>query len=170
MSTQVPATEPLPRLNVALWQYQPSPGQLIPLLQKAQDTYGYVSKTAISYISGVTHIPESDIYGVITFYKQFRLRPIGKYMIRVCDGTACHVNDSRTLIEVLEDELHLEGNDTTEDGLFTVDKVACIGCCSLAPVIMINDETYGRLTAKKLRSILKRYRKQAKQAQQQAKE
>ena len=151
-----------PKLNYDLWQYRDEPGQLIPLLQSAQETYGYISETAIKYISGVTEIPESEIYGVITFYKQFRLRPLGKFLIRVCDGTACHVNKSKILIEIIEDELQLEGEDTTADGLFTLSPVACLGCCSLAPVMMVNDQTYGRLTPQKLRKILKKYQKEGK--------
>lgn len=153
-------TQSFPKLNTQLWRYRHEPGQLIPLLQSAQETYGYVSETAIRYISGVTGIPESEIYGVITFYKQFRLRPLGKYLVRLCDGTACHVNNSKTLKEIIEDELQLEGVDTTEDGLFTLQFVACLGCCSLAPVVMINDQTYGRLTPQKLRQILKKYKKE----------
>jgi len=147
------------RLNLDLWRYRGQPGQLIPLLQSAQDSYGYISETAIKYISGVTAIPESEIYGVVTFYKQFRLRPLGQYLIRLCDGTACHVNDARTLRQIIEDELHLESGDTTEDGKFTLQPVACLGCCSLAPVIMVNDETYGRLTPQSLRRILRQYQK-----------
>ena len=150
------------KLNTELWRYQDEPGRLIPLLQSAQETYGYISETAIKYISGVTRIPESEIYGVITFYKQFRLRPLGKYFVRLCDGTACHVNNAKILKEIVEDELQLEGNDTTEDGLFTLELVACLGCCSLAPVIMINDQTYGRLTPQKLRKTLRKYQKQEK--------
>jgi NADH-quinone oxidoreductase subunit E len=151
----------VPKLNYDLWRYRGEPGQLIPLLQTAQDSYGYISETAITYISGVTGIPESEIYGVITFYKQFRLRPLGRFLIRICDGTACHVNDARMLAEVLQDELRLESGDTTADGLFTVQPVACLGCCSLAPVMMVNDETYGRLTPQAVRRIVKRYRKDA---------
>jgi NADH-quinone oxidoreductase subunit E len=149
----------VPQLNYDLWRYRGEPGQLIPLLQTAQDSYGYISETAIRYISGVTGIPESEIYGVITFYKQFRLRPLGRYLVRICDGTACHVNDAKMLTEILEDELNLESGDTTEDGLFTVQPVACLGCCSLAPVMMVNEETYGRLTPQAVRRIIKRYRK-----------
>ena len=146
-------------LKTEFWQYNDTPGQLIPLLQKAQETEGYISDMAQKYISGITGIPESTVYGVITFYRQFRLRPLGEFLIRLCDGTACHVNDSRLLKEIIEDELNLEGNDTTADGLFTLELVACLGCCSLAPVIMINDNTYGRLTPKTLRKTLKKYRR-----------
>jgi NADH-quinone oxidoreductase subunit E len=151
-----------PKLNTELWRYQDEPGRLIPLLQSGQETYGYISETTIKYISGVTRIPESEIYSVITFYKQFRLRPLGKHLIRLCDGTACHVNNAKVLKEIVEDELQLEGNDTTEDGLFTLEMVACLGCCSLAPVIMIDDQTYGRLTPQKLRKTLRKYQKQEK--------
>ena len=151
-----------PRLNYELWRYNGEPGQLIPLLQSAQETYGYISPTAIKYISGVTGISESEVYGVITFYQQFRLRPRGRYLIRLCDGTACHVSDSKTLMEVIIDELNLDGGDTTADGLFTLEPVSCLGCCSLAPAVMINDNTYGRLTAQKLRKILRKYRREAK--------
>ena len=149
----------LSRLNSDFWQYDDSPGQLIPLLQKAQESDGYISDMAMKYISGITGIPESTVYGVITFYRQFRLRPLGEFVIRLCDGTACHVNDSSLLREIIEDELHLEGSDTTADGLFTLELVACLGCCSLAPVIMINDKTYGRLTPQSLRKTLKQYRR-----------
>ncbi len=152
-----------PYLNVALWTYRDEPGQLISLLQAAQEDYGFVSKNAIRHIAGVTRIPESKIYGVVTFYAQFRLKPVGKYLIRVCDGTACHVNNSKNLLEIVKDELHLEDDDTTDDGLFTLQPVACLGCCSLAPVIMVNDNTYGRLTAQKLRKVLKKYKRAAVQ-------
>jgi NADH-quinone oxidoreductase subunit E len=166
------SAEPMvfPRLNRELWRYRGEPGQLIPLLQAAQDSYGYISETAIKYISGVTSETESEVYGVITFYKQFRLRPQGKYLIRLCDGTACHVNNARMRRMVIEDNLHLESGDTTEDGLFTLDPVACIGCCSLAPVIMVNDQTHGRLTPKKLRTILRNYRREGLVALQGGKE
>ncbi|MCP4754175.1 MAG: NADH-quinone oxidoreductase subunit NuoE [Proteobacteria bacterium] len=152
------------KLNSELWKYTGRPGQLIPLLQSAQESYGYISDISMKYISGITAIPESTIYGVITFYKQFRLRPLGKYVIRLCDGTACHVNDSKVLRTIIEDELDLEGGDTTLDGLFTLEPVACLGCCSLAPVIMVNDITYGRLTPRALRKIVKKYKKMGRKS------
>jgi len=150
-----------PKLSHDLWRYSGEPGQLIPLLQSAQDAYSYIPETAISHISRVTGISESDIYGVITFYKQFRLRPMGKHLIRICTGTACHVNGAGLLRDVLEDELQLESGDTTEDGLFTLQPVACLGCCSLAPVMMIGEETYGRLTLQSIRRILRKFRQTA---------
>jgi NADH-quinone oxidoreductase subunit E len=142
-----------------LWRYDGAPGELIPLLQSAQDHFGYIPRRAIKYISEVTNIPESTVFGVITFYSQFRLQPMGKYVIRVCAGTACHVSGSRMLISVAQDELGIEVDDTTKDGLFTLSTVACLGCCSLAPVIMINQETHGRLTAASLRKVLRGYRR-----------
>ena len=144
--------------KVELWKYQGEMGALIPLLQSAQETYGYIPETAIDHISEVVGIPAADIYGVITFYSQFRLKPMGKNIIKICDGTACHVNASTGILRTVEDELKLEGDETTEDGLFTLQKVACLGCCSLSPVIMINDETHGKLTPKKVTQLLKEYR------------
>ncbi len=144
--------------KVDLWNYEGEKGALIPLLQAAQDTYGYIPVSAIDQISEIVGIPSAEIYGVITFYSQFRLKPLGKYLIKICDGTACHVNGSERIAGTIEDELQISGNDTTEDGLFTLQKVACLGCCSLSPVIMVNDETYGRLTPKKVQQLLKEYR------------
>lgn len=145
----------LPGFNVALWKYQGEEGALIPLLQSAQDTYGYIPESAINYISEIVKIPAAEIYGVITFYSQFRLKPMGKYVIKICDGTACHVNGSKAIGRAITDELGIGYEETTDDGLFTFQSVACLGCCSLAPVVMINNETYGRLTPKKIQRILK---------------
>jgi len=147
-----------------LWRYDGAPGELIPLLQSAQDYFGYIPRRAIAHISAVTGTPESDIYGVITFYSQFRLLPMGKYVVRACAGTACHVSGSRMIIETLEDELGVEVGDTTTDGLFTLNTVACIGCCSLAPVIMVNDDTHGRLTPALVRKIIRDYRRRDRES------
>jgi NADH:ubiquinone oxidoreductase subunit E len=144
-----------------LWRYDGAPGELIPLLQSAQEHFGYIPRRAIKYISAVTGIPEANIYGVITFYSQFRLQPMGRYVIRLCDGTACHVSGSRLLIDAVQDELSVEIGETSADGLFTLTTVACLGCCSLAPVMMVNDETHGRLTAASVRRILRDYRRKA---------
>jgi len=152
--------------NYRLWRYDGQPGELIPLLQSAQDHFGYIPRHAIAYISEVTGIPESDVYGVITFYGQFRLRPMGKLIIRACMGTACHVSNSQVIIESIEDELGIEVGGTTEDGLFTLSTVACIGCCSLAPVIMVSDETYGRLTPASVRKVLRGIRRRENTAMQ----
>jgi len=136
--------------------------QVIPLLQVVQEKTGYVPEDAIAEIGEITGAAPSDIFSVITFYKQYRLRPPGKYTIKLCDGTACHVMGSTTLLNVVVDELKLETGDTTKDGLFTISPVACLGCCSLAPVIMIGEETYGGLTPQKVRKILKEYQRRGK--------
>ena len=145
--------------NYRLWRYDGAPGELIPLLQSAQDHFGYIPRRAIQHIAGVTGIPESTVFGVITFYNQFRLQPMGRNVIRTCVGTACHVSNSRMLIDAIQDELGIEVGGTTKDGLFTLFTVACLGCCSLAPVMMVNDETHGRLTTAAVRRILRGIRR-----------
>ena len=130
-------------------------GSLITILQKTQDIYGYLPKDAIIYISERTGIAESEIMGVATFYTQFRLTPVGKYLIMLCQGTACHVNSSELILQTIKDELGIEDGETTEDGLFSLKCVACLGCCSLSPVMMINESTYGSLTPEKTKKILK---------------
>lgn len=147
----------LPAFNLDLWKYGGERGSLIPLLQAAQRDYSYIPETAIHYISDIVGIPPAQIYGVITFYTQFRLKPLGKYLLRICNGTACHVNGSKLMGQVIGDELGVEVGQTTENSLFTVQSVACLGCCSLAPVMMINEDTHGRLDPKKIRKILKSY-------------
>lgn len=133
-------------------------GSLITILQKTQDIYGYLPKDAIIYISERTGIAESKIMGVATFYTQFRLTPVGKYLIMLCQGTACHVNSSELILQTIKDELGIEDGETTEDGLFSLKCVACLGCCSLSPVMMINESTYGSLTPEKTKKILKELR------------
>ncbi|NCC51930.1 MAG: NADH-quinone oxidoreductase subunit NuoE [Spartobacteria bacterium] len=152
------------KFTYRLWRYDGAPGELIPLLQSAQDHFGYIPRRAMRYIADATGIPESEVYGVITFYNQFRLQPIGRHVIRVCVGTACHVAGSKVILEAVEDELGIEVGDTTADGLFTLFTVACIGCCSLAPVIMINDDTHGKLTPASVRKILRGIRRNEKAA------
>jgi NADH:ubiquinone oxidoreductase subunit E len=133
-------------------------GSLITILQKTQDIYGYLPKDAIIYISERTGIAESEIMGVATFYTQFRLAPVGKYLIMLCQGTACHVNSSELILQTIKDELGIEDGETTDDGLFSLKCVACLGCCSLSPVMMINESTYGSLTPEKTKKILKELR------------
>lgn len=148
-----------------LWRYDGEPGELIPLLQSAQEHFGYIPRRAIKYISSVTNVPESNIFGVITFYSQFRLQPMGKYVIRVCKGTACHVSGASMIVDAIQDELGIEVGDTTEDSLFTLNTVACLGCCSLAPAVMIDDDTHGRLTPASVRKLLRGIRRKERKAQ-----
>ena len=144
-----------------LWRHHGEPGMIIPLLQAAQDSYGYVPPSAIEQISVVTGIPTAEIYGVITFYKQFRLKPLGRHLIRLCKGTACHVVGAEMIGQTMADELHIPPDETTDDGLFTFTVVACLGCCSLAPVVMIDEQTYGRMTPQKVRKLVRQYRREA---------
>ncbi len=137
-------------------------GSLITILQKTQDIYGYLPKEAIELISEKTGIASSEIMGVGTFYTQFRFEPVGKYLIMLCQGTACHVNSSELILQTIKDELKIDDGGTTEDGLFSLKCVACLGCCSLSPVMMINDDTYGSLTPDKTKKILKELREAAK--------
>jgi NADH-quinone oxidoreductase subunit E len=132
-------------------------GALIPLLQSAQDSYGYIPEKIIYYISELVNIPAAEIYGVITFYSQFRLKPIGKNLIRICEGTACHVNGAKSVLSTLQDELGISIGETTDDFNFSLVSVACLGCCSLAPVMMINDETFGNLNTDKIKKAIKKF-------------
>lgn len=151
----------MPAFARMLWRHGGEPGMLIPLLQAAQDSYGYVPPLAMEQIVEATGIPASEVYGVITFYKQFRLKPPGKHILRICKGTACHVQGAEMIAQTVEEELKIVRDETSGDGLFTFLEVACLGCCSLAPVVMIDEQAYGSLTPQKLRTILRRYRRQA---------
>lgn len=148
-------------IDGVLSEYASAPGSLITVLQKTQDIYGYLPKEAIEKISAQMNIPTSEIMGVGTFYTQFRFQPVGKYLIMLCQGTACHVNSSELILETIKDELHIDDGETTEDGLFSLKCVACLGCCSLSPVMMINDNTYGSLTPDKTKQILRELREAA---------
>ena len=155
-------------LAPVLEKYGKVPGSLITILQNAQDIYGYLSIDAINYISECTGIRPAKIYGVATFYTQFRLQPIGKHLIMLCKGTACHVNGADSIEEAITEELGIHDGETTGDGPFTLNNVACLGCCSLAPVMMIRtadgDETYGNLTKDKVKAVLRDIR--AKEGEQ----
>lgn len=139
--------------------YSGKEAELIPLLQKLQGAYGYLPEDIIARLSDRTGIYVSKIMGVATFYSQFRLQPVGEHVIRVCFGTACHVNGAENVADALCQELGVELGGTTEDGKFTVESVACLGCCSLSPVMMIDNETHGRLTPDKVRTIMREFRK-----------
>ncbi len=145
-------------LAPTLEKYAAVPGSLITILQQAQEIYGYLSEEAILYISERTGILPAKIYGVATFYAQFRLQPVGKYLIMMCKGTACHVNGADRVEEAVEEYLGIRDGETTEDGIFTLNTVACLGCCSLAPVMMLKssdgEETYGNLTKDSVVKIL----------------
>ena len=146
-----------PKLDEILKKYQGVEGALIPVLQDTQNTYGYLPKEVIYHIAEQLEIPVSQIYGVVTFYSQFHLTARGKHVIRVCLGTACHVRGAKAILQSIENQLAIKAGSTTPDLLFTLETVACIGACGLAPVLMINEDTYGRLTPEKTHKILSKY-------------
>lgn len=146
------------RLEAILPAYQGKKGGLIPLLQEAQALEGYLSRPVLDYISEKMNVPAAEIYGVVTFYSMFRLEPQGKHIVRVCKGTACHVSDADGIKDALIENLKLEnGALTTSDMQFTLVEVACLGCCSLAPVIMVDDQTFGKLTPEAIPGILDKF-------------
>lgn len=145
------------KLDEILKKYQGAKGALIPVLQEVQNAYGYLSKEVIEKIAEKMEIPVSQIFGVVTFYSQFHLNPRGRNIIRVCQGTACHVRGAKAVLTALEDQLQIKAGGTTTDLAFTLETVACIGACGLAPVLMINDDTHGRLTPDIIPEILAKY-------------
>lgn len=138
-------------------EYKGRKGATIPVLQKVQEHYGYLSSEMIDRIGENLNISSHTLYGVLTFYAQFYTTPRGKYVIRVCRGTACHVKGSGRISEVVKEEFGISNGETTSDIKFTLEEVSCIGACGMAPVIMINDKTYGNLTPEQARTIFKEY-------------
>lgn len=147
----------LRRLRPILNKHGAERGAIIPMLQEAQERYGYLPEAVIERIAEAGGMSPSQVYGIVTFYTQFRLKPVGQYVIRVCHGTACHVNGAEHITETIANQLGIDVGDTTDDGKFTLQSVVCLGCCSLAPVMMINDQTYGRLTPDKIYALLGKY-------------
>lgn len=131
---------------------------LIPLLQEVQDADGHISRKRVGEIAETLRLPASKIYGVATFYNQFRFKALGKHHIQVCRGTACHVKGSAALLEALESELGIKAGDTAKDGVFSLEVVACIGACGLAPVISVDGEFHAKITPDDVPGILNSYR------------
>lgn len=142
-------------LDSLIEKYKDKKGNLIPLLQGTQDIFGYIPHEAFEKISSEVGIELSDMYGVVTFYAQFRLNPVGKHIIKVCHGTACHVQNANAITDAIKESLKINDGETTEDGMFTLESVACLGCCSLAPVMMIDNDTSGKLTGGQAVKIIK---------------
>jgi NADH-quinone oxidoreductase subunit E len=140
-------------------KYKGIEGSLIHILQDIQSHYKFLPKDALLQVSGILHIPYSQIYAVATFYKIFSLKPKGKYLLRVCMGTACHVKGAPLLLESIERELKIKSGDTTPDSKFTLETVNCVGACSLAPIIRIDEDTHGRLKQASVPKILEEYSK-----------
>jgi NADH-quinone oxidoreductase subunit E len=132
---------------------------LIPVLQATQDAYGYLPKEALARISDRLRVPLSEVFGVATFYKQFHLQPRGERIVRICHGTACHVRGADEVTRTLEDSLGVKVGETAADLSFTVESVACVGCCGLAPVVLVDDQTYGGLDAQSARRLASRFRR-----------
>ena len=146
-------------LEPLITKYGKQKGSLINILQGMQEIYGYLPRKAMEYLAERTDNKKAVIYGVATFYTQFRLNPIGKNLILQCQGTACHVNGSKEVSKAICEYLGIKPGETTSDMLFTLEDVACLGCCSLAPVIMINGEAYGNLTPKSAVKVLEKYKR-----------
>ena len=142
-------------LNPLIEKYKGKRGNLIPLLQGAQSIFGYLPREVFIRLSEACGIKLSDMYGVVTFYAQFRLNPVGKYILKVCHGTACHVQNANVISDAIREALNIKDGETTADRFYTLESVACLGCCSLAPVMMIGDDTFGKLTGSNAVKIIK---------------
>ena len=146
------------QLDEVIEQWKEVPGGLLPIMQNAQRILGCLDEEVQTYISKAMHVPVSDIYGIATFYSLFTLQPKGKYTIGLCLGTACYVRGSQLVLEELEKQLNIDVGHTTPDGMFTLDATRCIGCCGLAPAMMIGNEVYGRLKPADIPGIVEKYR------------
>lgn len=142
------------QLDELLSQYSRDSSNLIPILQAAQDRFGYLPGEAALQIARYLRLPESTVYGVATFYAQFKLTPSGRHIVKVCRGTACHVRGAPRVLEETEKRLGIKPGETTKDREYTLETVACIGACALAPTVVIDEETHGKMTAKKIEEIL----------------
>ena len=143
------------RVKEIVRPYAGKPSELIQALHRVQSALGYVPKEAQEVVAEIVGVPPSQVRGVLTFYHFFRIRPSGRHTIRVCLGTACHVRGGERVLSALEEELKVKVGETTADGKFTLEVARCLGCCGLAPVMMIDDEVYGKLDPKKARQIVR---------------
>ncbi len=147
------------RLTEILGKYEADQSAIIAVLQDIQAEFGYLPKDAILTVSKEMNIPLSRVLSLATFFNAFSMEPKGRHPINVCVGTACHVRGAQLILEKLERELSISSGDTTQDGDFSLDEVRCVGCCGLAPVIMVGDEFHGKLTQTKIPGVLKKYQK-----------
>ena len=148
-----------PELKAFIEEWKEKPGNLIMVLHQVQQTYGYIPREVAIEVSELLSVPLAKIYGVVTFYNFFKLQKAGKYIIQVCLGTACYLRGGDDLMKTLERELGIGVNGTTPDGLFSVEAVRCLGCCGLAPVVVVNGEVHGKLETKDIPGIIEKYRK-----------
>lgn len=142
------------KLNKIYSRYQGKKDDLIPILQDAQEEFGYLSQDVMREVGKFLKIPESNVYGVATFYALFKLKPSGKHIIRVCRGTACHVRGGARILREIEHRLGIKPGETTKDMEYTLETVSCIGACALAPNITVGKELYGQLTTKKIAEVI----------------
>jgi len=147
----------LNRLDEILQKHKGEEGALIPILQEAQEIYGYLSEEVLNYLGNRLHISTSRIFGVITFYAQFHTTPRGRHTVRVCRGTACHVRGGKNVLKAVQQNLGIGENETTPDFNFTFETVACLGACALSPVLLVDKNYYGKLTPAKVEQVLKQY-------------
>ena len=147
-----------PEIRAFIEEWKTKPGNLIMVLHKVQQTYGYIPRDVAIETSKLLDVPLAKIYGVVTFYNFFKLQKAGKYIIQVCLGTACYLRGGDDVIKEFEQQLGIGVNGTTEDGLFSVEAVRCIGCCGLAPAAVVNGEVHGKLTTADVAGIIAKYR------------
>lgn len=141
------------RLKTVLSSYRGKKDELIPILQKTQEEFGHLAEEVMQEIARFTRVPESRVYAVASFYSQFRFTPLGKYKVMVCRGTACHVGGVPKILEEVKRHLGIEEGETTADLEYSLETVACIGCCALAPCVMINDKVQAKMTPKKVAKL-----------------
>ena len=153
------------KIDLILQEYKGAKrDSLIPMLQDIQEVEGFLSENSIVKVGNILHLPTSKIYGVATFYNQFRFQPNGKYHVQVCRGTACHVLGSSTVLKEIEKKLKIKAGQTTRDGLFSIEVVACIGACGLAPVISVNGQFFAKVTTDSLTEIIESFRNKEKES------
>lgn len=145
-------------VDTILQEYPREPASLIAVLQDLQENQHYLPEAALERVAAELQVPRNQVFHVATFYKAFSLTPRGKHLISICRGTACHVKGASRIADMIKTELHIDEGETTGDNLFTVQSVRCLGCCSLAPAMMIDRDVYGGVTPAKLRRIIKQYR------------
>lgn len=151
------------QLTETLSSYTKERKNLIPLLQEVQAKLGYLPKEVMQEIANFLRVPEVEVYGTATFYNQFRFLPLGKHHVRVCMGTACHLAGGKLILEALERELGIKVGETSEDGEFSLERVACVGCCMLAPVMEAGDNIHPRMTPFKVEETLIPYKQESQQ-------
>jgi len=144
--------------NEILKKYPKEKRFTLAILQDVQKKYGFIPRETMTYIAEYLSLPVSDIYSMATFYKALSLKPKGKYIIKICNGTACHIRGSNALIEAVTEELNIRPGETTDDGLFSIEIVNCLGACALAPVMVIDDKYYGGMTKEKVKLVIKEYK------------